>query len=134
MPGRVTGWVGWIWFAGLLAIVGGVLNIIWGIAAIAGPDKQYLEVNQSLVIFDVQKWGWIHLILGILLVVVGGALLAGQLWARVVAIIIVALDLITQFVVLPAQPWWSLVVIVLDLFVLWALIVHGDEVEEVDGV
>jgi hypothetical protein len=71
----------------------------------------------------------VHLLVGALMVVAGIALYGASTWARRVAIVLVILNLISQFVSLPITPWWSLVVIALDVVILWALTVHGDEVE-----
>ncbi|ACQ79014.1 conserved hypothetical protein [Beutenbergia cavernae DSM 12333] len=130
MARRVTAWVGWIWFAGLMILTSGVLNVLYGFAAVLGPDNAVVDAGASLVVLDVQGWGWTHLILGVLLVLVGICVMAGQTWARVGAIVLVTLNLIAQFVWLPVQPWWSIIVIAIDLLVLWALVVHGHEARE----
>ncbi len=125
---RVTGWVGWIWFAGMIMIMDGLFNVISGLYAIF-KDNLYVETRNRLLVFDLTGWGWIHLILGILLVLVGFALLAGQRWARVVAAVIVLINAVTQMAWISVNPWWSLIVIVVDVLVLYALIVHGRETE-----
>lgn len=124
---RTTAWVGWVVFAALMMLTTGFFNIVAGLAAVIGPDDAYVNTSVGLLVFDVQAWGWIHLVLGIVLLLVGACLAAGQTWARLAAIILVTLNLVTQFVLLPAQPWWSVLVIAIDVFVLWALVVHGDE-------
>ena len=82
----------------------------------------------GIAVVDVSTWGWVHLVLGALLLLVGFALFSGTGWARVTAIVLVILNLLAQFVSLPITPWWSLIAIALDLVILWALTVHGDEV------
>jgi hypothetical protein len=129
MAQRVTGWVGWIWFAGIVMFVAGIWNFFYGLAAVLGPDKRYVATSSNLLVFNENGWGWTHLIFGIVIAIVGLFVLTGQAWARVLAIVIVALNLITQFIWLPVQPWWSVLVIALDVFVVWALVVHGDEAE-----
>jgi hypothetical protein len=79
------------------------------------------------LVFDVQNWGWWHLIIGILMVLVAAALFVGQTWARVIAVILVMLNAIGQLVLLPVQPWWSLIVLTLDVLVIYARTVHGRE-------
>ena len=127
---RATGWVGWIWFAAILMMASGVLNVITGIVAVVGDDTAYLNTGVSLLIFDVEGWGWAHLVFGILIFLVGLCLTFGQTWARLLAIILVTLNMLTQFVQLPVYPVWSIIVIAIDVLVLWALIVHGDEVRD----
>ena len=124
---RTTAWVGWVVFAALMMMTTGFFTVVAGLAAIIGPDDAYVDTQAGLLVFDVQAWGWIHLVLGAVLLLVGGCLAAGQTWARVVGVLLVLLNLVTQFVLLPAQPWWSVIVIAIDVLVVWALVVHGDE-------
>jgi len=126
---QISAWVGWVWFAGIVILTVGFFNVISGLVAVFSSDSLVGLTEQGVVVLDVSTWGWIHLVIGVLLVLTGFALLAGQTWARVVAIILVVLNAIAQFTTLQVTPWWSLVTIVLDIFVLWALIVHGDEAE-----
>jgi hypothetical protein len=125
----VTGWVGWVWFAGLMLIVVGLFNIIDGLVAIVNRDF-FVPTRAGLLVFNLAGWGWVHLLLGIVLVIVGVAVLTGQLWARVAAVILVILNAVTQLLFMSAYPVWSLIVIILDIVVLYALIVHGEEAKE----
>ncbi len=84
----------------------------------------------SLWLLDVTGWGWWNLIIGLLLVLVSVALFAGQTWARVVAVILVILSAVGQLLLIPAQPWWSLILIALDVLIIYALIVHGRELKD----
>lgn len=127
---RATAWVGWIWFAALLMMTSGALNILTGLVAVIGDDNAYYNTGVGLVVFDVESWGWAHLVYGVILILVGACLAAGQTWARIVAIVLVTLNLLTQFIILPAYPVWSIIVIAINIVVVWALIVHGDEVRD----
>jgi hypothetical protein len=127
---RITGWVGWIWFAALMMILTGAFNIIYGLVAIL-RSTFFLETPNNTLLFNLSAWGWIHLILGILLVVAGFAVIAGQAWARAVAIVLAMVNAITQMLLFSAYPWWSLLTIAVDVLVIYALIVHGREAEEV---
>jgi hypothetical protein len=123
----VTGWVGWIIFAAVFMITIGVLNVVQGLAALF-RDETYFAVSEDLLLtLNWTSWGWIHLIFGILLVLVGGLLLQGSTFARVLGVVLVALNLIAQFGFLAAFPFWSLVLIAADILILYALIVHGGE-------
>ena len=129
-PGRaVTGWVGWVWFAGLMLITVGLFNVIDGLVAIANQNF-FVPTRSGLLVFNLAGWGWVHLLLGIALVAIGVAVLTGQLWARIVAVILVILNAVTQLLFMSAYPVWSLIVIILDIIVLYALIVHGEEAKE----
>lgn len=127
---RATAWVGWVWFAAVLMMASGVLNFLTGLVAVVGDDNAYVDTGVALLVFDVEGWGWAHLIFGIIIFLIGLCLIFGQTWARLLAIVLVALNLVTQFVLLPAYPVWSIIVIAIDVIVLWALIVHGDEVRD----
>jgi hypothetical protein len=126
---KVTGWVGWIWFAALMMILTGAFNIIYGLVAIL-RNTFFLETPNNTLLFNLSAWGWIHLILGILLVLAGFAVIAGQAWGRAVAIVLAMVNAITQMMLFSAYPWWSLLTIAIDVLVIYALIVHGRESEE----
>ncbi len=125
-----TGWTGWVVFAGVILVISGIFSIIQGLVAVIGPNAYYVVTEESLFVLDVAGWGWWNLIIGVLLVVAALALFAGQTWARVVAIILVILNAIGQLLLVPAQPWWALIVIAIDVLVLYAIIVHGRELRE----
>jgi hypothetical protein len=121
---RPTAWVGWIAFAAAMIIVVGAMNVINGLAAIFEDE---IFIGSGAFVLDVTGWGWIHLIVGLILVGTGVALIRGALWAAITASVLVVLNMISQMFLLPASPIWSLVIIILDAFVLYALTVHGDE-------
>ena len=125
-----SGWVGWIWFAGVVLVLVGTINAIEGLAAIVEDDVFVTTGQGGLLVFDLTTWGWVHLLLGALQILAGLALFSGATWARVTAIVLVMLSVIGHIAWLNAQPVWSVIVIVLDLLVLWALVVHGDEARE----
>jgi hypothetical protein len=118
--------VGWIAFAAIMMLVVGLFNVIDGIAAIAS-NKVFISGSGGAVVLDVTAWGWVHLVIGLLVAVVGYFLLQGASWATYAAIVLVIVNMLTQMMFLPAYPLWSIMIIALDSFVLWALIVHGDE-------
>ena len=126
---QVTAWVGWVWFAGIVLVTIGFFNAISGLVAVFSPNSLVGVSDAGIVVLDVSTWGWIHLVIGVLLVLPGFALRSRKGWARMVAIVLVVINAIAQFTTLQVTPWWSLVTIVLDVFVLWALVVHGDEAE-----
>ncbi len=123
---KSTGWVGWIVFTAAMLLMLGVFNAVNGLAAIFADDI-FVTGASGAVIFNVTTWGWVHLVLGVLAAATGVALMQGATWARAVAVGFVMLNMLTQLLFLPAYPFWSLLIIVLDVVVLWALIVHGDE-------
>jgi hypothetical protein len=124
---ETTGWVGWIFFAGFMMIIAGSLNAIWGLVALLN-DQWVVWGNRGSVYLDITQWGWVHIIAGLIVVLAGIGVMSGNILARTIGVIIAGLSLIVNFVVLPVYPVWSLVVIVIDMLVIWALIVHGSEV------
>ena len=130
MSRNVTAWVGWVWFAAFSILAVGLFNIVSGLAAALSPNNVLSWTNDGIAVVDVSTWGWVHVILGVLLAAAGFALFSGRAWARVAAVVLVVVNMVAQFVSLQITPFWSLVVIVLDLVILWALTVHGAEVEK----
>jgi hypothetical protein len=126
---NVTGWVGWLYFAACLMLLAGIFQGFAGLVAMF-KDSVYV-VNQShLVVFDYTQWGIIHLILGIVLVLSSLSLFAGQMWGRIVGVILATLSAIANFAFLQAYPWWSITVIILDVLIIYAITMHGSEAKE----
>lgn len=124
---RQTGWVGWGLFTAIVILVGGAIEILGGILAILLPASQNLTTSTGTTVFYVSLWGWWHLLIGIVLVAAGIALAGGRTWARVFAIVVVAINAVSQLVSLPAQPWRSIIVFALDVVIIYAITVHGRE-------
>ena len=124
-----TGWAGWGVFAAVILIVAGAIDAFHGLQALIGPDTAYFVGDAGLFSINIQGWGWWHLIAGVLLILVGIALLGGAKWARITAIVLVAINAIGQLSLIAAQPWLSLAVLALDVLVIYALTVHGREID-----
>ena len=120
--GRAEGY-GFIIFASILLLVLGFLNLIDGIAAIA--QSHIFIANAHYVLGDLRAWGWIALILGILQLLAGAGAMAGNQLARWTGVALVSLNLIAQMFFLPGYPFWSLMIIAIDVVALWALCVYG---------
>jgi hypothetical protein len=128
---RSSGWVGWVYFGGAMMILLGTFNIIEGLVALFN-DQYYVPTSQGLLVFDITGWGWVHLIIGGIAVVVGVGLFTGATWARITGVALCSLNAIAQLAFLSAYPVWAVIVIALDVLVIWALIVHGDEAKNPD--
>ncbi len=96
-----TGWTGWVIFAGVILLMSGIFSVVQGIVALIGPDTYYVVTEGSLWLLDVNGWGWWNLIIGILLVLVASALMVGQTWARVIAVILVIISAVGQLLLDP---------------------------------
>ncbi len=126
---EVTGWVGWVYFAGFLMFIMGVLQIISGLAALLN-DTYFLVGKNNLVVFDFTKWGWIMLTLGFVVTAAGSAVVNGRAWGRVVGVLLAGLSLIANFTFVAAYPIWSIAVMVVDVLIIYALLVHGGEAKQ----
>lgn len=128
---EVTGWVGWVLFAAMMMIMVGAFQAIAGLTALFNSGY-YVVAEENLVVnVDFTAWGWTHLALGAVAVAAGIGLLAGQAWARVVGITMAVVSAIVNLAFLPAYPFWSMIVIALDVFVIYAIAMHGKEVRSV---
>jgi hypothetical protein len=110
-------------------IINGVFSGLQGLVAITGPDTYYLATPGSLFIFDAKGWGWWNLALGVLLILTAVALFSGATWARVVGVVIAGISAVVQLMLIPAQPWWSVIVIAMDVLIIYAIIAHGEELK-----
>jgi len=118
-------WAGWIWFAGLLLMIIGAMDFFQGLIAVIRGSYYTVTPNQ-IVVLDLTEWGWITLIWGIIIALVGMGLLSGQSWARWTAIVVGSLNFLIQlgFVGSAAYPLWALTALALNIVVLYALIVR----------
>ncbi|HEX3190092.1 MAG TPA: hypothetical protein VHS30_09935 [Streptosporangiaceae bacterium] len=114
---------GLVLFAGVLLLVSGFWNLIYGIAGIA--QSHVFVANAHYVFGNLRTWGWITLIFGILLLVAGGGVMVGNQMARWFAIVVLGLNLIEQMFSIPAYPFWSLTIIALDVVALYGLSAYG---------
>ncbi|MEV7234258.1 hypothetical protein AB0N06_09770 [Streptomyces sp. NPDC051020] len=111
---------GGVMFGGVLLMVDGVMGVIKGISGIAS-DEVYRRISKYTFTFDVTGWGWIHLVLGVILALVGWSILKGAGWARATGVVLAALNMIANFMWLPYQPIWAIISLAIDGFVIWAL-------------
>jgi hypothetical protein len=114
---------GLVLFAGVLLLVSGFWNLIYGIAAIA--NSHVFVANAHYVFGSLRTWGWITLIFAILLLIAGGGVMAGNQAARWFAVAVIGLNLIEQMFSIPAYPFWSLTIIALDVVALYGLCAYG---------
>ncbi|MEU5366419.1 hypothetical protein ABZ354_23585 [Streptomyces sp. NPDC005925] len=113
-------------FAAVMLFLVGVLDVLRGIMALA-KDDVFVSTPDYVFQFDLTGWGWIHLVLGALAVLVSAGLLKTATWARVTGVAIAGLVIIANFLSLPYYPVWSVIMIAISGFIIWALCVvrHG---------
>jgi hypothetical protein len=122
---EATGWaVGFILFAAIMMIMAGVFQALAGLVAIF-ENEFYVPTRNYLLQFDATSWGWIHLVVGLLVAFAGWGLLSGRTWARAVAITLALISAIANFAFIPYYPFWSLLIIAIDVLVIWAIAAYG---------
>ncbi|WMX48723.1 hypothetical protein RGF97_02440 [Streptomyces roseicoloratus] len=103
-------------------VFSGIMALLGGISAIA-KDDVFLATRNYVYQINLTGWGWIHLILGIVITLTGIALFTGATWARVVGVGLAGLSMIANFMWLPYTPWWALLLIAIDALIIWGLCV-----------
>jgi hypothetical protein len=121
--------VGFILFAAIMMIMVGIFQAIQGLVGIF-ENEFYVPTRNYIFQLDATSWGWTHLILGLLVAFAGWGLFSGRTWARTVAIFLAVLSAISNFLFIPYYPFWSLLIITLDVFVIWAVAAHGGALRE----
>ncbi len=125
-PGQ-TGWGGWLVFASFMLFLVGAFQVVQGLVAVF--DDGYYVVRESGLVIDVDYtvWGIVHLVIGALLILCGAGILTGNVVARAVGVVLAGLSALANLAFIGAYPVWSLLVITVDVLVIYALTVHGDE-------
>ena len=124
-----SGWaVGWTVFAAIMLMVQGGWWILAGIISLVNREF-YVVTPEYVFQFDVTTWGWVHLLVGVLLLAAGIALIGGATWARVVGVIVASFAMIIGFVWMPWYPVWALLFVAISAAVIWALTAHGSDIK-----
>lgn len=124
---RVSAWApGLVTFAGAVMIIIGVFHAIAGIAAIF-EDEFFVVTQNYLFDLDVTAWGWMQLLLGVIVFFAGWGVFSGATWARATGMVLVTLSAIANFFFIPYYPVWAVLIIALNIAVIWALVVYGPE-------
>lgn len=119
--------VGWAGFAGVMLIMIGIFDAIQGLVALFN-DEFFVVTEDWVFSFDITTWGWIQLILGVVLIASGVGIFSGNVAARTVGVIVAGLAAIVNFAWLPYYPIWSIIVIAISVAVIWALTAHGRDI------
>jgi hypothetical protein len=116
--------VTFIAYAGIMMIAGGTFQVIQGFAALLG-DGLFAVPPSYAFAMDATVWGWVHIVVGVLVAAAGFYLFVGKLWARLIGILAAAIGITANFAFIPYYPVWSILIIVFDLLAIWALACHG---------
>ena len=130
MDREPSGWaVGWTAFAGIMMVLMGGWWIISGLVAIVN-DEFFVVGEDYIFKFDATTWGWIHLILGIIILISGFGLFTANVWARTVGVIVAVFAALAGFAWLPWYPVWAIIFIAVSVAIIWALTAHGHDITE----
>ena len=121
--------VGWTIYAAVWMWILGFFHALAGFAGIL-EDEILLVTPNYLLALDLTTWGWIHLILGIAVLIAGFSVFNGAVWARTVGVLIATVSILANFAWLPIYPLWGLLMITASAFVIWALTAHGRDLAE----
>jgi hypothetical protein len=116
---------GWVLFAGMMLLLVGILNVIYGIAAIG--DSSFFVNDTKYILSDLNTWGWVMLILGALQLGAAFSIWNGNVFGVWVGIAVAGLNAIGALLSIPAYPFWSLAVFTIDILVIYGLAVYGGQ-------
>ena len=126
---EVTGWVGWIMFASTMMLILGLFHMFEGLAALFRNTEIAFPTSGLAIQVSFTQYGWLQLIAGALVFAAGLGLSTGRMWARVLGVILVSISALVNFAWAPIYPVWSITLLAIDFFVLYALIAHGAEMK-----
>mgnify|MGYP003599700889 CR=1 FL=1 len=119
--------IGWSAFAAFMLMMLGIFQALAGIAAIAN-DEAFAVTEDYVIKLDTTQWGWVHLIIGILVFLAGLGIFSGNVLARTVGVLVAIGSAVSAFIYLPIQPVWSSILIAVAVSVIWALTAHGRDI------
>ena len=124
-----SSWMGWIGFAAIMLALVGIFHMIAGFVALFREDI-YTVTPNAVWMFDYSQWGWAHILGGLLAFLAAGSLVQGNLYGRVVAIVVAMISVVANMAFVPVYPIWSLLMVTVGILVIWAVAVHGNELQE----
>ena len=122
--------VGFTFFAAVMMWWIGFFHAIDGLVAIFN-DKVFVPTPNYIFKFDLTTWGWIHLVVGIVVFIAAFGVLTGAVWGRIVGVMVALVSAIISFAFVPYYPVWSFIIIGVDVVVIWALTIHGRDIASV---
>jgi hypothetical protein len=125
-----TAWTGWVVFAAFMMILNGFIQMIEGLMALVNDDYYHVTSGGLAVSVNYTTWGWVHLLLGATILASGFGVLAGNLLARSVGVVLAAVNAVVALLFIEAAPVWGILLITVDVLVIYALTVHGRELRD----
>lgn len=127
---EVTSWVGWVYFAGFMLMVAGIFHTIAGLLALF-KDDVVLVTAKHLVLVDYTQWGWVQIALGIIMLTGSMSLFSGKGWGRFVGATAAIASAAVNLAFIGSYPFWSVLALVVDVVVVYAIVAHGGELKKV---
>ena len=125
----MSGWTGWVGFASIMLALIGIFHVIAGFVALF-KDDLYLIAPNSVWLFDYSQWGWVHILGGLLAFLAAGSLAQGNMYGRIIAVLVAMGSVVANMLFVPIYPIWSLMMVTIGILVIWAVIVHGKELKD----
>jgi hypothetical protein len=125
--GRQSGWATYVVFAGVVMTFVGFLQLLAGLTALLDEDSLAVPADRLLVSASYAVWGWVHLVLGAVVMVAAYGLLRGAVFGRVLGVCAAGAGALVNMAFLPAHPWWASLAIAFDVVAIYAITVHGGE-------
>jgi len=126
---EMTEWAGWVGFAGLMLYLAGFFHIIAGLTALFNHDL-YVSTEKALWVLNTNQWGWVHIIGGIIAIWAASSLMKGHAFGRIFAVLVALISAIANMAFVPVYPIWSILIIVIDVMIVYAVVVHADELKD----
>lgn len=126
---EISGWVGWIVFAGTLMMILGVFHMFEGLIALFRHSYIAFPTSGLSIQVSYSQWGWLQLLAGVVVFLAGLGLFTGRMWARTLGVIVVSISALVNFAWANIYPFWSLTLLAIDFLVLYAIIAHGSEMK-----
>ena len=130
MPSRAA--VGWISFAGILMIIVGGFKILQGLGWVINSKHLFPEGNDAVFGQSASSWGWFQMLVGVVILLAGFAVFSGNVLARTVGVIAAIVSLFSTFASMTFYPFWALAIIAIDISIIWALTVHGRDIQKAE--
>jgi hypothetical protein len=127
---QISNWTGWVFFGGFMMIVAGLFQAIAGLTGLLRHSYYYVTTTQGLLVFNYQAWGWIDLVLGVVVLLAGFSILHGSSWARFVGVVVAGLSFFANMASVKEFPIWSVGMMIVSVLVIYAITVHGGELKD----
>lgn len=128
MSEQPSGWaVGFTAFSGIMMVLMGFWWLFVGLVAVLN-DEFYVVTQEWIFKFDVTTWGWIHMGLGLLILLAGFGLFSGAVWARTVGVILAVISALVAFAWMPYYPLWAVIFVAVSVAIIWSLTSHGRDI------